>query len=160
MDTLGVNVLSLVAVPEGLTSEDDVPGWAPMYAIDGVPLPNLVPDGVLGGATLTVFDGSGSLAPPDPVRVMLREARYDSSDLGERVPVLVCGSCGDLNCGALLAHARIGGTVTWDRLEWDNFAGGLHVMVPELPAVEFTRENYELVLQQALVFNRGRSFGG
>ena len=65
-----------------------------------------------------------------------------------RVPLLVCGDCGDLACGAVTVALRVGPReVTWSDFRWED-GHSAPIDSPVLPIV-FDRDRYEAELAGA-----------
>jgi len=69
---------------------------------------------------------------------------------GGRVPLLVCGSCGDLACGALTAKLDVGTNgVTWSEFRWENGYQDPEPIDSLRAPITFDRAQYEAELADA-----------
>lgn len=79
--------------------------------------------------------------------------RRPAPDLSEgRIPLLVCGECGDLACGAVTAALDVGASeVTWSDFRWENGYGEPDPIDTLAEAVRFDRAQYEAELADAVL---------
>lgn len=87
----------------------------------------------------------------DAVAVLNGALRYDDSvpETG-RVPLLVCGVCGDLMCGALtVALSRHDGAVYWADWAWESHGADAAIPLPSMPVCRFERSLYDGALREA-----------
>jgi hypothetical protein len=77
----------------------------------------------------------------------LRPALY--LDAG-RIPLLICGNCGDLACGAVTAALNVGATeVTWSEFQWENGYEDPEPIDSLRESIRFDRAHYEAGLADA-----------
>ena len=83
------------------------------------------------------------------VEVLL--GRRPAADLAAgRVPLLVCGECGDLACGALTATLEVGPSeVTWSQFSWEDGYQPSGPVDSLVEPIRFDREQYESTLAEA-----------
>ena len=86
---------------------------------------------------------------PDAIRELLGERPTEGLSEG-RTSLLVCGTCGDLACGAVTVSLRVvDDTVTWSKFAWEN-AYEPATRIDGAPAsVAFDRRDYADVLTNA-----------
>jgi hypothetical protein len=77
--------------------------------------------------------------------------RRPAPDLdGGRIPLLVCGECGDLACGAVTAALDVGvSEVTWSDFRWENGYGQPEPIDSLVEPIRFDRAQYEAELADA-----------
>ncbi|RBY86449.1 hypothetical protein [Blastococcus sp. TF02A-30] len=84
------------------------------------------------------------------VETLLGRRASPDLDAG-RVPLLVCGSCGDLACGAVTAKLDVGTKeVTWSEFRWENGYEGPEPIDSLPDQVRFDRAQYEAELADAV----------
>jgi hypothetical protein len=67
-----------------------------------------------------------------------------------RIPLLVCGECGDLECGAVTAALDVGASeVTWSDFQWENGYEEPEPIDTLAEPVRFDRAQYEAELADA-----------
>jgi hypothetical protein len=87
------------------------------FVIDGQPLSDLVPE---GKGLVTPLNRPWLATLPDAVEQLCGRQPCAALALG-RVPLLVCGECGDLACGAVTAALDVGQTATtWAEFRWED----------------------------------------
>lgn len=119
------------------------------FVIDGQGVSALVAATEIGSTQgeVTPFE----MPATDAVAVLTGATRYDDSvsDTG-RVPLLVCGVCGDLMCGALtVALSRHDGAVHWADWAWESPDADAVIPLPSLPICRFERHAYDRALREA-----------
>lgn len=66
------------------------------------------------------------------------------------MPLLVCGSCGDLLCSAVTARLEVGtAEVRWSQFRWENAYDDPQPVEPLQAAITFDRGQYETELADA-----------
>jgi hypothetical protein len=83
------------------------------------------------------------------VETLLGQRAAPDLDAG-RVPLLVCGSCGDLACGAVTAKLGVGtNEVTWSEFRWENGYEDPEPIDSLRAPITFDRAQYEAELADA-----------
>jgi hypothetical protein len=116
------------------------------FVIDGRSLLQHLPD---SGDLVTGLNRPWLSSVPDTIDELTGRRATPGLAAG-RVALLVCGVCGDLDCGAVTASLRMDDdAVTWTDVLWDD-AYSESSAVAEVPsAMTFNRSEYEAVLRKA-----------
>lgn len=146
-----VNVLALVEEVHVRTWQDGKYVRHPEshfldYVIDGTPLRGIVPG--MADLVTNLNRAWRPEAVAETVEILL--GRRPDPDLGGgRVPLLVCGACGGLDCGALTARLSVtDGEVRWSEWQWVDSEGERDLDVqPE--GYRFDRTTYETTISAA-----------
>jgi hypothetical protein len=87
------------------------------FVVDGQSLSDLIPE---GQGLATPLNRPWLATVPEAVEQL--RGRKPCTDLAPgRVPLLVCGECGDLECGAVTAALDVGQTTTtWADFRWED----------------------------------------
>lgn len=116
------------------------------FVIDGV---SLLRTAHVEGHLVTELNRSWWSQAPSAVETLLgqRPALYLASG---RIPLLVCGECGDLACGAVTAGLDMGPSeVTWSNFEWENGYEEPKPLDSLGAPIRFDRGQYEAELADA-----------
>lgn len=120
------------------------------FVIDGQGLSAWVEATEIGSTQgeATPFEMPGTT---DAVSVLTGAAPYDDNRPGDRrIPLLVCGVCGDLTCGALtVALSRHADVVQWADWAWEGHDAEAAIPLPSLPVCRFERQAYDGALREA-----------
>lgn len=113
--------------------------------IDGTPLRQRVPD---ASDLVTELNRAWLGHTNAAIEGLLGKEPHAQLDPG-RFVILVCGACGDIECGALTVACRVSAdTVTWSDWRWaDSY--GEHALESPLPTFVFARAAYTATLTEA-----------
>ncbi len=115
------------------------------FVIDGVSLLRAAHG---EGNLVTELNRSWSSQDPPAVKTLL--GRRPTPKDSRRIPLLVCGQCGDLACGAVTAALDVGASeVTWSDFRWENGYGDAEPIDSLVEPIRFDRAQYEAELADA-----------
>jgi hypothetical protein len=116
------------------------------FVIDGV---SLLRTAHGEGSLVTELNRSWWSQDPPAVETLLGRRSAPNLDSG-RIPLLVCGECGDLACGAVTAALDVAeGEVTWSDFRWENGYEEAEAIDSLVDPMRFGRAQYEAQLVEA-----------
>jgi hypothetical protein len=116
------------------------------FVVDGVSLRRTAHG---EGNLVTGLNRSWWSQDPSAVAILLGRRPAPNLDSG-RIPLLVCGECGDLACGAVTVALDVGASeVTWSDFRWENGYEEAELVDSLVEPIRFDRAQYEAVLADA-----------
>jgi hypothetical protein len=116
------------------------------FVIDGV---SLLRTAHGEGNLVTELNRSWWSQDTPAVETLLGRRPAPNLDSG-RIPLLVCGECGDLACGAVTAALDVGDSeVTWSDFRWENGYEEAEPIDSLVDPMRFDRAQYEAELAEA-----------